>query len=263
MLDSSRIDRAIASGDAARIDAVIRDIDAQLGSSIDSSTAVGLLLNKAVLYERTGRFSEANAHVDLALAQQPGSRDVQFQCAYLKASIAHQQGQVAEAFEQHTSLLHKYADELASEQYRFVYQDIQQQRAIEAAHLLKADEAIPLFHEILNYDLVPEERAVALANVGILYSKRHRYDSAAQYLSEACKMVLDKEWRGHAHFHLAIALTHLGELERAKEELLYCERNSSELGLNLKKIYAWRAAVSEKLGEQLESALYRGLANPL
>jgi tetratricopeptide (TPR) repeat protein len=256
------IGAAIASGTHDDALKAIREIDVRLKSLPEAKSQANLLLNKAVFLAILGQFEEAILQLQLALQQAPNDLLINLQFEYIGASICHQQQKFQEALERMNEVLYRYHLQLAKPELKFMYEDIQLQRAFELAQLLRWDEAVPLLQEVLRYEIKPDDRSAALVSLGIGCSRLQRYEEAVKHLVDALNMKLTGDWEGKAHCHLGIAYAHLGRLHDAKRELQICETRASEYRLPLKKVYGWLSRVCSELGDKLESVHYAQLARP-
>ncbi len=110
--------------------------------------------------------------------------DVRLQFDYIEGSVYyHQEENFGEAFTRLTAVLSKYHGRLALPTFRFVYEDIQQQRAFELFRLEKFDEAAPLFTECLSFAMKPTDRGSALASLGICCAKLKKYGRSERLAS--------------------------------------------------------------------------------
>jgi tetratricopeptide (TPR) repeat protein len=262
-LEKDVIDRALESGDPATAEEAFHEIDVRLQSLTSAREKADLLMRKAVLYEKVGRIDDARKQLRAALAEAPDEPDVRLQFDYIDGSIYHQEENFGEAFTRLTAVLSKYHARLALPDFRFVYEDIQQQRAFELFRLKKFQEAVPLFKECLAFDMKPEDRSSALANLGICYVKLKRYEDAKDYLLQACKMGVTKDWEGHVHFYLAFTYAQLQLLRESKREFQLCEERAAEYQLPLERLYVWLSRICGLLGEKAESERYARLARPI
>jgi|HubBroStandDraft_4_1064222.scaffolds.fasta_scaffold32047_1 tetratricopeptide (TPR) repeat protein len=261
-LESDVIDRALESGDPTAAAEAFREIDLRFQSLTSVRERADLLMRKAVLYEKVGRVDDARKQLRAALAEAPDDPDVRLQFDYIEGSIYHQEENFGEAFTRLTAVLSKYHGRLALPTFRFVYEDIQQQRAFELFRLEKFDEAAPLFTECLSFAMKPTDRGSALASLGICCAKLKKYEEAKDWLLQACKMGVTKEWEGHVHFYLAFTYGQMQLLRESKREFQICEERASEYHLPLQQLYGWLSRICGLLGEKAESERYARLARP-
>lgn len=251
------------SGDPAMAEEAFCEIDTRLRSLTDSKEKADLLMRKAVLYEVLGRFGDARKQLGTALREAPNDPDIQLQFDYIDGALFHQQQNFSEAFARLTSVLSKHAERLVQPQFRFIYEDIQQHRAFELFRLGQFQDAVPLFKECLSFEMKPEDRSSALANLGICYVKLKKYEEAKDHLVQACEIGVTKEWEGHVHFYLAFTYAHLHLLRESKREFQLCEERAAQYQLPLDQLYAWLSRVCKELGEKAESEHYARLARPI
>ena len=217
----------------------------------------GLLLNKAVFLGILKRFEEAREALVVALSQNPDDVETQLQFDYIDGSLYHQEAKSAEAFTRLTAVLSKYAARWTDPQFKFIYEDIQQQRAFELFALRRYEDAIPLFIECLSFQMKPADRSCALANLGISYERLKDRQAAKNYLLQACEAGLTDDWAAEVHFHLGLTYAHLNLLQDSKREFLLCEQL-----LPIAKVYDWLSRICGLLGENAESARYANLVKP-
>lgn len=237
----------------------IKKIDERLASARDAKERVGLLLNKAVQLGILKRFEEARNTLNLTQQEIVNDPDSVLIFTYIVGGIHHQEGKVEEAFEIHTKMLSTYSRQLSETGNRFIYEDVQQQRAFEAAHLGRLEDAISLFEEILSFKLKNNDRAAALAGLGISYSKLKKYEPAREHLLMALKVRQAKNIEGRIHFHLALVCANVKLLRESKQELLLCEQHAAEWNLPVEAIYSWLSRISKHLGEKRAADEYQRL----
>jgi tetratricopeptide (TPR) repeat protein len=254
------IHNAMESRDSADAEAALREIDRTLEECADTQTKATLQLRKAVLCGILHRFDDAETQLRLALENAPDDADIRLQSDFIRGSLADQKGDPQDALTQLTQVLSLYSARFSEPDLRFMYEDIQLRRGLDAVRVCKFKEAVPILEECLSFNLKVEERSSVLSNIGLCYSELGEYELARDYLLRARKFGVGKDWNGHVQMHLAIAYARLKLFRQAKEELLLCERNASEFGLPISKIYEWLSWVSRGLGEKRESEEYARLA---
>jgi tetratricopeptide (TPR) repeat protein len=215
-------------------------------------------MRKAVLYGTLGRVDDARKQLSAALQEAPDDAFTRLQFDYLNGSLDHQEGSVGEAFSRLTAVLTNYAELLAEPELRFIYDDIQQHRAFELFRLRRFQDAIPVFEECLSSQMRPEDRIVALANLGICHSKLKNRNAARDYLLKARNAGLTDDCAGQVHFHLGLTYAHLKQLRESKQEFQLCERH-----LPIPKVYAWLSKICGLLGERDEAERYARLSRPI
>jgi tetratricopeptide (TPR) repeat protein len=240
----------------------IHQIDFRLASLAEPKERASLFLQKAVCYESLGRFNDSKTQLELALLEMPGNEEIQLQANYIGAAIYHQEQQFEEAYTRMTRILSQYSSLLSHPNLRFIYEDIQQYRAFELVQLLRFEEALPLLHDILAFEMKPDDKKTAIANLGICYSRVGKYEQAVDYLLEALRLGLPSDWEGQARCQLGIAYAHLRLLREAKLELLICVERASAYQLPLATVYGWLSRVCRGLGQTNEAERYAKLARP-
>ena len=246
--------------DPAEAEATIRELDAQLQTSRAPSERAGVHLQKAVLLGLLRRFGDSRRELRLAHEAAPHERQVLISHDFISAGLLHEEGNLQGAFSQYSGLLQKWSDELKKPEYRFMFEDVQTHRAFEAADLRDTDTAIPLLQEILEFTLLPERRAWALAQLGVCLFQTRKYQEAKNRLTQSLTFEQPLHWEGHLHFCLALTYAHLKQLTEAKKELLLCEQRCLEWGLSIKNIYGWLSRICGHLGETDQSKEYERLA---
>jgi tetratricopeptide (TPR) repeat protein len=261
-MEEDVIDRAMASGDPAAAEEAFHEIDIRLRSLTSARERADLLMRKAVVYEKVGRIEDARKQLRAALKEAPDDADVRLQFDYIDGSIYHQDKNFGEAFARLSAVLSNYSGRLADLDFRFVYEDIQQQRAFELFALGDYTNAIPLFEEVLSFESLGRDRSVALANLGNCYARLKNFELARRYLEQAISLGQLHSWEGQAHYDLALTYACLNLLEQSKRELELCAVRAAEYHLPLEKIYNWLSRVCKGLGERSESEHYARLARP-
>jgi len=260
MPDSNNIIRhANDSHDPASAEQAIREIDLLLHSETNAQERAGLLMNKAVLYGVLKRFDDARAELARAL-QDSDDPDTRLIHDYIDGTLYHQEKRQAEAFRRLTEVTLKYAARLKCPDMRSTYEDIQTQRAFEAADLKNYGDAVPLLTEILSFELTKEDKATALAYLGLSCYQTKRYEAAREYLLLACALEQPPKWRGMIHLYLALAYAQLRLLEESRQQLLLCEEHAAEWGLSIRNVYGWLSRICGYLGETLKAKEYGRLA---
>ena len=159
-------------------------------------------------------------------------------------------------------MLSNHSERLRRSDVRSIYEDIQQRRGFDLFRLNKFQDAAPLLKECLSFDLKAEERSSALVNLGICYVKLKKFEEAKEYLLQACKMGVTKDWEGHVHFYLAFTYAQLQLLRESKREFQICEERAPEFQLPLPQLYNWLSRSCGLLGEKDEAQRYARLARP-
>lgn len=257
-MEKDVIDHAMETGDLALAEEAFREIDTRLGSLADAKERADLLLRKAVLYGVLGNFGEARMQLDVALHEAPDDPDIRLQFDYIDATIYHQEKNIGEAFARLSTVLSKYANQLARPDLRAMYEDIQLRRAFELFGMQRFQDAVPLFEEALLFHMKPGEKSAALASLGISYSELKNREAAKEYLLQASERRLDDHWLGQVHFHLGLTYAHLKHLQESKREFQLCERY-----LPISVVYAWLSRICSLLGEKSEAERYARLARPV
>ena len=158
----------------------------------------------------------------------------------------------------------RHAEQLTLPQFRFIYEDIQQHRAFELFRLHQFQDAVPVFRECLLFEMKPEDRSSALANLGICYAKLKKYEHTREYLCQASKMGIPREWEGHVHFYLAFTYAHFAfACGSPSGSFNFAEEHAIEYQFPLDQIYAWLSRICKELGEIAESERYGRLARPV
>jgi tetratricopeptide (TPR) repeat protein len=251
---------ALQTRDPATAEEAFREIDLQLGLLEDASQKADLLIRRAVLLGVLQRFVDARKSLELASAQASGDGDIQLQVDYIRASLYDQEGDSGRAFEHLTALLSRNHERLSKPDLRFMYEDIQLRRGLDAAGVRKFQEAIPLLVESLGFGLSLEDRSNALSTLGLGYGELGQYERSKEYFLKACNIGLLKDWEGEVHMRLGIAYAHLDHFLEAKSEFRLCEDKASEYGLETTKIYGWLSWVCKGLGEKAEAEKYASLS---
>ena len=261
-LPDDAIMRAKESADPADAQASLREIDAKLTLLSDPVERAGLLLNKAVFLGTLGQYVDAQAQLELARCEAQGDEGVQLSFEYIYGALCHQQQQYQEAYDRMTAALRTYSSRLAENEQRFIYREIQQYRAFELVELFRFADAVPVLQEVLTFEMKPDDRSVAVAGLGICYSKLGRYENAIESLLQALEMGLTPDWAGQAHCQLGIAYFHLGRLQDAKKEFQICEERATTYAIPARTLYGWLCRVCKGLGQIAESKRYWDLARP-
>ena len=256
------IQTALDSGDPGDASKAIEEIDLLLASLSEPTERAQLLLRKALFLERLGQFDAALSELQRAKCEALDDIVIQVQREHITAGVHYQQHHFEEAYQESTAILTKYGDQLKRPDTRFIYEDIQQFRAFSLVQLLKFSDAIPLLHEILEFQLKEDDVPFALINLGICYSRVGRYEEAVSYLVKGLQLCPDYEWEAEAHCQLGIAYAHLKELHGAKRELQIYEKMAATYPLRMEKVYGWLWRVCVELGQEEESQHYRRLARP-
>lgn len=261
-MNESLIERAVKSRDPVIAEEAFREYDTEIQRSPDRIQKANLLLGKAVLYGVCLRFADARRSLDLALAQIPDDPDTQLQVEHIGASLYDQQEEWEQAYDHLTAVLCKHRERLTQPGLRFMYEDIQLRRGLDAARMRKFQEAIQLLEESLRFDLSLEDQSNVFSSLGLSYSELGQYQRAKENFLQAFKVGLTKDFEGEAHMRLAIAYANLSLFPEAKHELLLCEDKASQYGLEITKIYGWLSWVCKGLGEKAEAERYAKLSRP-
>jgi tetratricopeptide (TPR) repeat protein len=164
-MEKDVIDRAMESGDPAIAEEAFREIDTRLQSLTDAKERADLFMRKAVLYGILGRIDDARRQLSAGLEEAPNDPDIRLAFDYIDGSLYHQAQDFSEAFTRLTVVLSKHGELLTRSDSRFIYEDIQQQRAFELIRLQQFKDAIPLLKECLLFDMKSEDRRVALGRL--------------------------------------------------------------------------------------------------
>lgn len=262
-MDKSTIQRVTGPGDPVATEEGIKEIDGRLQSSTDAREKACLLLDKAVLSGILRRFDDSREQLDLALAQAPNDPDIRLQFDFIRATLYDHEGDTRQAFAQLTRVLSDHRERLARPDLRFMYEDVQLRRGLDAARNGELREATPLLQESLSFNLGPEEKSAVLANLGVCYTlELKNYESARDCFIEARRVGLTKEWEGQVHFYLGMSYAYLKLFREAKREFQVCEERIAECGFPAEKIYGWLSWVCKGLGEVTESEGYARMARP-
>jgi tetratricopeptide (TPR) repeat protein len=173
----------MASRNPALAEKAAREIDIQLLSLEDSAQRAGLLLEKAVLYGACSRFDDARKQIDLAVKENSTDPDFRLSVDFIRASLYDQEGFPDKSLTHLTELLSAHARKLALSEFRDLYEDIQQRRALDSACVGEYNEAIPLLRECLSFNLSAEIRVSILCNLGNCYSQLKDYEGATRFVS--------------------------------------------------------------------------------
>lgn len=244
-------------GDPDEAVEALTKIDLRLSITRHKKERASLLLNRAVFCGILDRFDDARNDLHKAVLETPEDPDTRLQSDYIGAVLYDEEDNPGEALAAFSTLLSRYASRLAEPECKFIYQDIQLRRAFELSKLSKFREAISIFQACLAFDLTPQLRSGALANLGICYSQIKDRDAAKRYLVQASQSGLSEEWAPEVHFHLGLTYANLERLEDSKREFLICEQLCPD-----PVVYAWLARICELLGQDSEAVQYARLAKP-
>ena len=254
--------RAVESRDPVIAEEALNEYDAQIQQSADLIRKASLFLEKAVLLGVFHRFGEARETLKLASTQVPDDSEIQLQVDHIRASLYDEEGNSEKAFEHLTAVLSQHREKLAQPGLRFMYEDIQLRRGLDATRIGKFEEAVPPLLESLSFDMKSEDRSDVLSNLGSCLFELKDYEGARIYFLRACEIGVTKEWSGYVHLRLAIACAQLSLFREAKLEFLLCEKRAAEYGLEIVKIYGWLSWVCKGLGEKAEAEKYHRLSRP-
>ena len=250
------------SSDGANLenaDRKLEEIDSRLENCSDNIQKANLFLSKAVIYGSISNLEEARKQLTLAKSAAPDDPDVELQHDYLQAILYHAVD-AREAFERFGNVLLRHSRRLSAPDARFLYEDIQQRRAFELVSLGRFSEATSIFHEILQFTLLDQDRSNALAAIGLCYSHLEDFPLAMKYLKAACDRGLTVEYEGEVHFEMGVCFACTGLLKEAQAEFEECEKKAEQYQCPLDKVYQWLAWVHQKLGETGSSRSYEQLA---
>lgn len=233
------------------------EIDLFLEKAFPGRERAELLLRKVVALGLQKRFDEARQTLWDA-RQESTEPDHRLAQDYLEAMLLHAQSDSdLTAFAKFTEVLSRYADALREPQYRFMYEDIQQRRAIELVHLSRFSEAADLCRECLTFELDPGDKSEMLVNLGLSLLKLGEYESAKEAFLNARKFRLNALWDVPAHFHLGCTYAHLKEYKAAKSEFLLVEQAESSGDVPRGIVYRWLEWVCRHLGQHTEADQYK------
>lgn len=257
---SSNIQSAIELQDPVLAREAVTEIDSLLDSTLNPNERVYLLFSKSSCYAILGDFTMAREHLSLALQQQPDDPDTRLAFDFHEGLLCQQEGNYDGAFQKLTSLLLNYPHKLKQPELRYMYEDIQQRRAFLSVTLGQFRSAVPLFNEILCFDLEHNVRSDALASLGRCYLEAGEWMPAKSFLLEAQTLGLTDDRERQFHFFLGIAYFYTGALAEAKREFKICEERVAEYHLPISDLYDWLSKICEQLGEKAESERYVRLA---
>jgi tetratricopeptide (TPR) repeat protein len=172
-----------------------------------------------------------------------------------------QEGRFGDALEKFNSLLANHAEKFDQPDLRFMYEDVQQRRAFLLVTLGRFEDAVPVFKEILSFELDKSVRSDALARVGLCYLELQRWELSKGYFLQALAIGLTSEEEKQFHFYLGIAYFHTDSLLDAKREFLLCEKHAGEYEVPILDVYAWLSSTCKRLGELEEAERYARLAH--
>jgi tetratricopeptide (TPR) repeat protein len=252
------------SADGSSAEQSIEKLDRQMAAApSNSSIRAGLMLNKAVLFGVLRQFDEARRQLASALEQSPHDPYIRLGYDFIGGSLLDQEGNPEQAFLKLSDALRKNSEILAEPNARFIYENIQLRRALDAASMGNFEVAFPILNECLAFSLEPEDRSNVLSDLGRCYSELKEYESARASFLQACKIGLTKQSERDVHLYLAIASAHLKLFDEAKREFQVCEERAVMYGLDIEKIYEWLSWVCKGLGEKSESEKYARMAHPI
>jgi tetratricopeptide (TPR) repeat protein len=253
------------SGDPAMAEEAFREIEAQLTATGSPRDRANLIFGRAGLYGALRKFDDARTQLSIALQESPDDPFTQMQFDLSHGLLFDQECRPREAYERLTAALSKHAKTLRNPELRDLYEDAQQRRGFDLVRIERFQEAVPILEEVLSFDLEPEIRGCALADLGICHLKLQEYERARDFLVEASSTSAGRRWDGQVHYYLGVAYSHLRLLRDAKREFQICEQHSPEYGVQgfpLNNVYAWLSQVCKSLGEQAESEHYARLSSP-
>src|ERR1700674_1798080 len=117
-MEKDIIERAMESRDPAMAEEAFREIDSRLQSLTDASERADLVMRRAVLNEKLGRFDDARKQLATGLKEAPDDPDIRLQFDYIDGSMYHQEQNFSEAFKRLTSVLTNYAERLTHQDKR-------------------------------------------------------------------------------------------------------------------------------------------------
>ena len=185
-----------------------------------------------------------------------GAPDTQLTFEFNEALLYQQEGNYREALEKLGVVLSRYGPRLNHPELRFIYEDVQQRRAFLSLTLRQFQDAVPLFREILSFEMKNDVRSDALSSLGLCYLELRDWRLAKEYFLQASALGVTSEREKTFHFYLGIAYFYTEDLAAAKREFKICEEHASEYELPALDVYAWLSSVSKRLGEIAESERY-------
>jgi tetratricopeptide (TPR) repeat protein len=237
----------------------LKGIETRLRSPFDEDERIYLLFSRANCFVTLRDFEQARKALDIALSAR-GDESSIINFEWTHAVIAHYEEKYTEALQRFSAIQAGHSRLLQSNEWRFMYEDIQTRRALLSVGLSKFEEAIPLLKESLKFELPEEELCELTARLGLCYVELEEFDAARDYLLQAIERGPSGDWKWKTHYYLGITYNGLGMLKDAKREFQNCEQLATTVSVSLLDVYGWLRFVCKALGESSESGRYAALS---
>lgn len=258
-MDTERLERAIALGDAGRVEEALQVFVGLTDSTADPGEKASLLGNQSKCLLLLGRNAEARK--TLAMAQQIVPKtQAPLYLDFVDATLSTHEGEWGRALSILEHMQREYGDLLRAPEHCELYEHIQIVRGGALVALSRFREARVALEECLKFHLSADEDRRVLSNLGICYEKLGYRDRGKQAFLEALRKGLEGSRAVSAHYHLGTIYHSEKAYAKALMEFEWCLAHIDEGKIPKKHIYQWLASTATTLGMKEDAHRYRSLS---
>lgn len=258
-MDVERLNRATALRDTGQLEEALHEFTGLESVAHEPGERASLLLNVSGVLTQMGRFDEAHRQADRAAALDSEPETL------CHALVAHSDAySLAEkkdsALAELDRALGKYPDILESEQYRYLYEEIQTRRGLLLVRLNRFQDAASILEQCASFDLDEYDRTKVLYNLGRCYFDLKNPSRAKQEFLKFLEAGGDAAYVASAHFLLGTIYYNEGADSKALMEFEWLLPRMAEVRWPGSVLYTWLAKTHKALGNKAEAERYAALA---
>jgi tetratricopeptide (TPR) repeat protein len=262
-VDQSRFDNAIMLRDSGRLEDAILEFHAMVEEARDSNEKASLMINEVRCYANLWRLTDAELILTEIDELAPNDIGVRINVDYGAACVTEQRAQYEKALLRYEGILQEYVQFLRAPEYRHIYEDTQQRKAVVLVYFGRYGEALPILKEATSFStLTVEGRQKVHLYLGICYSEVHEVRLAKEELLRTIAFALKNDNEADARYRAASLYVQDGAFAQAKlqfESILETHPGGI-LNVTPKYIYEQLSRICHYLGEKDAAKRYAKLA---
>lgn len=260
LMDWERFNRAAALKESGNIQQALEEFQALAASAPTPGDRAACELNEITCLRLVGHYGQAESRLE-GLRHSAESAAIRATADFIQASIYMETGRAGQALPLLDQMLKAYGDLLATDDFRYLSEDVRLLRAYALADLAHFKEAVPLLREAMTYDLGLDDRQRVRLYLGHCYFHLGRKREAEQELLQAATEPAAPDVIAEACYRLGMLYYQGGEFSKAKDSFLKCEPLLLQLKSPAKELYTVIATSCRMLGNTDMANHYARLAS--
>lgn len=263
-MDQGRFEKATALQREGRIEDACREFHSMAAESNDPNERAALLINEVRCYADLGRVADAELILQQIRDLAPDDSEARFSVDFVEACVAAQGGKHEKAVLHFEATLKGYVDLLQTDEYRDLYEEIQQRKAFSLVHLQRYQEAIPVLRDASSFGtLGAETQQQVHLYLGICHAELHEPQLAKEQFLGVLDFGLKNATEADARYNLGVVCFLDGGFAQSKHQLETILQDYPETIPNVPRNYVYQqlSRACHYLGEKENAKRYAKLAD--